>query len=112
LLIPLPVVLSRLLPPPCSPPFPYTTLFRSFRLLLSLGADPARGDADGRTALHLAAMGRSPYWLETLLGHGMSPDTPNTLTGDIPDRKSTRLNSSHVKNSYAGFCLKKKNAHR
>ena len=55
-----------------------------FRLLLSLGADPARGDADGRTALHLAAMGRSPYWLETLLGHGMSPDTPNTLTGATP----------------------------
>src|SRR5690606_1371495 len=28
------------------------------------------------------------------------------------DRKSTRLNSSHVKNSYAVFCLKKKNNHR
>src|SRR5690606_39449899 len=28
--------------------------------------------------------------------------------GDRPDRKSTRLNSSHVKNSYAVFCLKKK----
>src|SRR5690606_39462856 len=28
-----------------------------------------------------------------------------------PDRKSTRLNSSHVKISYAVFCLKKKNAH-
>src|SRR5690606_41721444 len=27
------------------------------------------------------------------------------------DRKSTRLNSSHVKNSYAVFCLKKKNTH-
>src|SRR5690606_39303405 len=26
----------------------------------------------------------------------------------LPDRKSTRLNSSHVKNSYAVFCLKKK----
>src|SRR5690606_39871075 len=28
-----------------------------------------------------------------------------------PDRKSTRLNSSHVKISYAVFCLKKKNTH-
>src|SRR5207249_11030874 len=28
---------------------------------------------------------------------------------DIPDRKSTRLNSSHVSISYAVFCLKKKN---
>src|SRR5690625_5736763 len=27
------------------------------------------------------------------------------------DRKSTRLNSSHVANSYAGFCLKKKKVH-
>src|SRR5690606_28300321 len=32
--------------------------------------------------------------------------TPNK---EIADRKSTRLNSSHVKNSYAVFCLKKKN---
>src|SRR5690606_39697292 len=30
-------------------------------------------------------------------------------TGWDKDRKSTRLNSSHVKNSYAVFCLKKKN---
>src|SRR5690606_42040666 len=29
----------------------------------------------------------------------------------LPDRKSTRLNSSHVKISYAVFCLKKKNQH-
>src|SRR5215471_13001219 len=29
-----------------------------------------------------------------------------------PDRKSTRLNSSHVENSYAVFCLKKKNDER
>src|SRR5690606_39429076 len=31
-----------------------------------------------------------------------------TLSGADPDRKSTRLNSSHVKISYAVFCLKKK----
>src|SRR5690606_39989199 len=30
-------------------------------------------------------------------------------TASLTDRKSTRLNSSHVKNSYAVFCLKKKN---
>src|SRR5690349_23877850 len=29
----------------------------------------------------------------------------------LPDRKSTRLNSSHVESSYAVFCLKKKNEH-
>lgn len=54
------------------------------RLLLALGADPARGDQDGRTALHLAAMGKTPGWLEALLEHGMSPDTPNTVTGATP----------------------------
>src|SRR5207249_6159771 len=31
------------------------------------------------------------------------------ITGDVSDRKSTRLNSSHVSISYAVFCLKKKN---
>src|SRR5690349_24388015 len=31
---------------------------------------------------------------------------------DIPDRKSTRLNSSHVEISYAVFCLKKKKIYR
>src|SRR5690606_8305880 len=34
--------------------------------------------------------------------------TENVLTAVLPDRKSTRLNSSHVKISYAVFCLKKK----
>src|SRR6266513_4707997 len=32
----------------------------------------------------------------------------NALTIDVRDRKSTRLNSSHVSSSYAVFCLKKK----
>src|SRR5699024_11488702 len=32
----------------------------------------------------------------------------NTVEGEIRDRKSTRLNSSHVSISYAVFCLKKK----
>src|SRR5436309_12722445 len=35
-------------------------------------------------------------------------DDPLILEASKPDRKSTRLNSSHVKISYAGFCLKKK----
>src|SRR5690606_39333725 len=33
----------------------------------------------------------------------------NFVNGAVADRKSTRLNSSHVKISYAVFCLKKKN---
>jgi ankyrin repeat protein len=65
----------------------------AFRLLLALGADPALGDRDGRTALHLAAMGKSPGWLEALLEHGMSPDTPNTVTGATPLFDALRADS-------------------
>src|SRR5690606_41305859 len=36
------------------------------------------------------------------------PSPAATVLHTVPDRKSTRLNSSHVKNSYAVFCLKKK----
>src|SRR5690606_39912554 len=38
-------------------------------------------------------------------------DSPTALRHDPLDRKSTRLNSSHVKISYAVFCLKKKYIH-
>src|SRR5690606_39924909 len=38
-----------------------------------------------------------------------SATEPCSIDGEILDRKSTRLNSSHVKISYAVFCLKKKN---
>src|SRR2546430_12581368 len=66
--------------PPRSTLFPYTTLFRS-----------------GRPVLHLGAAGvRRPRGVRPARGEG--------------DRKSTRLNSSHSQISYAVFCLKKKNA--
>src|SRR2546426_7385877 len=75
--------------PPRSTLFPYTTLFRSLNLLLE--EQPARAQA-------LAELGG----VETLL-HG---DLWTT------DRKSTRLNSSHLVISYAVFCLKKKKIQR
>src|SRR5256885_12498125 len=68
--------------PPRSTLFPYTTLFRSVR-----GA--------GRVADRLAAR---------LLD--LPPKVAVLL--DKRDRKSTRLNSSHLVISYAVFCLKKK----
>src|SRR5690606_41857109 len=42
---------------------------------------------------------------------GSAPSSPAGIPGGVArgDRKSTRLNSSHVKISYAVFCLKKKN---
>ena len=56
----------------------------AYRLLLDLRADPARGNADGQTALHLAAMGKDDIWLDDLLGRGVDPDLPNTVTGAPP----------------------------
>src|SRR5436309_10379545 len=69
-------------PPPTSTLFPYTTLFRS-RL-------PGRQEQGEERELQIVLPG------------GEQP-----LEDDL-DRKSTRLNSSHVKISYAVFCLKKK----
>src|SRR5690606_39598379 len=90
-------VLLMTLPPPRSPLFPYTTLFRS----------------QGLAELRLPHGGRAP--------RGRHPRHPGrAASGWVPqprrprrafllvDRKSTRLNSSHVKISYAVFCLKKK----
>src|SRR2546430_13707160 len=76
--------------PPRSTLFPYTTLFRS------LGA--RRAGARRRHQEQPARVRADP--LELLdLSHVLSP---------APDRKSTRLNSSHSQISYAVFCLKKK----
>src|SRR5258705_5676378 len=69
--------------PPRSTLFPYTTLFRSA---------PARRSAAPRSR------GRQPY-------KSSLPFRKNVQKGD---RKSTRLNSSHLGISYAVFCLKKK----
>src|SRR5690554_7284656 len=79
--------------PPRSTLFPYTTLFRSVNLV-------------GKrvfTGLELEADGRSHHFQH--LAEGVL-QIPFVSTGD---RKSTRLNSSHVRISYAVFCLKKKN---
>src|SRR2546426_1615292 len=74
--------------PPRSTLFPYTTLSRS-------GAEPWRGDA---MRLVLVAA--------TVLLLGCALDLSGTVAAT--DRKSTRLNSSHLVISYAVFCLKKK----
>src|SRR5438874_9401803 len=74
--------------PPRSTLFPYTTLFRSVRLDL-LGDPLGQLDAAPLDAHQQQILG-AVRQLEHL------------------DRKSTRLNSSHVEISYAVFCLKKK----
>src|SRR5699024_12619931 len=92
-------------PPPSSPLCPYTTLFRS---------DVASGSGGG------VASRRG--WLQPDSCHYLVPISIEIVEeflggfGDFGvegevlavDRKSTRLNSSHVSISYAVFCLKKK----
>src|SRR5438477_4558319 len=75
-------------PPPISTLFPYTTLFRS---------------GDGAAQVRIRA------------GAGLAgSDARDVADGgrDLRDRKSTRLNSSHMSISYAVFCLKKKKKDR
>src|SRR5436309_11408087 len=83
-------------PPPTSTLFPYTTLFRSPVLKIFIDVYGAVIDA------------LKPLFevIGPLLG-ALAPILGALAT---VDRKSTRLNSSHVKISYAVFCLKKKNA--
>src|SRR5690349_22397751 len=68
--------------PPRSTLFPYTTLFRSPSVTVLIAARPGQDEVKA---------------------------VPAAQALDYPsDRKSTRLNSSHVEISYAVFCLKKK----
>src|SRR5207249_12251064 len=79
--------------PPSSTLFPYTTLFRSVRFDWSkMGRMPPAGLVAARDLAHHAAQ-----WPAKAAHANLSAD-----------RKSTRLNSSHVSISYAVFCLKKK----
>src|SRR5690606_40716427 len=87
--------------PSRSPLFPYTTLFRSHGLAL-LGLtdlEQTRIRGEPGHAEHTEVGGdRSEFRIDLA-------QVPGRLDRD---RKSTRLNSSHVKISYAVFCLKKK----
>src|SRR5690606_41529567 len=99
----------------CSPPrytlLPYTTLFRS-RILPATGAVAPTGPGRARRV----ASGGGAVCAAGTGGRGNRPGhrrrvglRPLVAAGRArADRKSTRLNSSHVKSSYAVFCLKKK----
>src|SRR3989442_8588688 len=81
--------------PPRSTLFPYTTLFRSKRAVRAGVASVEHGSLIDDEGIRL------------MKEHG-------TYLRRMPsssDRKSTRLNSSHVRISYAVFCLKKKKLH-
>src|SRR5258708_23096352 len=81
--------------PPRSTLFPYTTLFRSRRLVHPAARPLPLGGVD---VIHV----------EQQLRGARHVDVAQRLHGlDAVDRKSTRLNSSHQIISYAVFCLKK-----
>src|SRR5437667_1428443 len=88
--------------PPRSTLFPYTTLFRS-------GAG-----APGAAGLGHSPGGGRPAHLPRPWDRGLDHFLRGVLhpcgsrRADDRDRKSTRLNSSHITISYAVFCLKKK----
>src|SRR5690606_42021593 len=88
--------------PPTSTLFPYTTLFRSLRLRPAGSTPGAPRPARGLPRA-TATRGRSARSRSAMLEWSSS-----LLLDRRRDRKSTRLNSSHVKISYAVFCLKKK----
>src|SRR5690606_39481202 len=101
---PLPLSSSLTRPPPTSTLFPYTTLFRS------LGEDvacPSMVPLDPPTITPAAGTFSQPT--PVTLDHELADAALYYTISEVgQDRKSTRLNSSHVKISYAVFCLKKK----
>src|SRR2546426_8017147 len=84
--------------PPRSTLFPYTTLFRS-----GGGYGGASGGVVGGGIAQMFFGYDThvlPLWVAAFIGA--------IVAGVLRDRKSTRLNSSHLVISYAVFCLKKK----
>src|SRR5438874_6107037 len=94
--------------PPRSTLFPYTTLFRSVsaRQRLQHGLEVTRLRRSERARDGALLLGERPH------AFGVGPLAGRREGGAhapaVVDRKSTRLNSSHVEISYAVFCLKKK----
>src|SRR5436309_12190037 len=91
--------------PPRSTLFPYTTLFRS---------RPPRTLAQQNTVINNIVNNKTENIAVSNNTHITHIQNANALdiVDDGVDRKSTRLNSSHVKISYAVFCLKKKTQER
>src|SRR5262245_62439007 len=80
--------------PPRSTLFPYTTLFRSVETAFK----------DLESVLRPAQLPLDPAGDDL----AAAAERASTLVDLVRDRKSTRLNSSHLGISYAVFCLKKK----
>src|SRR2546429_2571658 len=93
-------------PPPRSPLFPYTTLFRSLIQALATA---------GIAYEHRRELGNPKHNRAGFAGSDADRSQARAVFAELlrrPDRKSTRLNSSHGYISYAVFCLKKKKERR
>src|SRR5207249_11214055 len=101
----------RLRRPPSSPLFPYTTLFRSQRVAVRRGLRDrfGRGDAGGAGTIlderllrkACAQLGRDEPRQDVVAAAGGERHDQAQWLRRVLDRKSTRLNSSHVSISYA-----------
>src|SRR2546430_13690376 len=92
--------------PPRSTLFPYTTLFRSARIVHNKAPRPAKRLEEALlTSWAFLYDKHVPKTLATRLAFAWF--MTGVVLGAL-DRKSTRLNSSHSQISYAVFCLKKK----
>src|SRR2546422_8376488 len=85
--------------PPRSTLFPYTTLFRSGQTLITWTASDTHGNTSAAT---------QRITVRDLEPPALTVPADFAIDATSPDRKSTRLNSSHGYISYAVFCLKKK----
>src|SRR2546430_13583417 len=98
--------------PPRSPLFPYTTLFRSrpapaeqrLALLAPPGTYTVKLTADGKEYSQPLKVIKDPHSNGTEGDLQVQTKLMTSLVGQMKDRKSTRLNSSHSQISYAVFC--------
>src|SRR3989442_10462096 len=96
--------------PPRSTLFPYTTLFRSLCVTpLPESEQLVKGVAAPSAKKFTSPVGKGAVATVSVTVAVQLAALPTGTEGSHTDRKSTRLNSSHVRISYAVFCLKKKN---
>src|SRR5699024_12865024 len=106
-------LLCRSRRPPISPPFPYTTPLPIFiaggtEMMSYQQTLAAERSKAGQPARMMGAGNPALDEIHPQSHQGVCGDAIATREGISRDRKSTRLNSSHVSISYAVFCLKQK----